>query len=171
MNGEPYTTLMRFRQWSTNDLYLVLCNCLHGVPEPERTIILRVLDHIQVVEDIFRHHLQRRPHGHQAPRSQTIPSFETMQVASREMGAWYADYTARLTQAELEAPIEFAYANGEPARLTRGEMLLHVAMHGAGHRGNIGILLQKNGLQPSPDRLTDFLRAERAQCGGNVVRG
>jgi uncharacterized damage-inducible protein DinB len=44
--------------------------------------------------------------------------------------------------------------------MTRGEMLLHVAMHAAGHRGQAALLLQKNGIQPWPDRMTDFLKAE-----------
>lgn len=45
--------------------------------------------------------------------------------------------------------------------MTRGDMLLHVATHGTYYRGNIGILLQKNGIEPNPDRLTDFLATER----------
>jgi uncharacterized damage-inducible protein DinB len=53
-------------------------------------------------------------------------------------------------------------ANGGPARMTRGEMLLHVAMHAAGHRGQAALLLQKNGIQPWPDRITDFLAADDA---------
>ena len=43
--------------------------------------------------------------------------------------------------------------------MTRGEMLLHVATHAAGHRGQVALLLQKNGIQPFPDRITDFLHA------------
>ena len=43
--------------------------------------------------------------------------------------------------------------------MTRGEMLLHVATHAAGHRGQVALLLQKNGIQPFPDRITDFLKA------------
>ena len=46
--------------------------------------------------------------------------------------------------------------------MTRGEMLLHVAMHAAGHRGQAALLLQKNGIQPWPDRITDFISAEDA---------
>ena len=56
--------------------------------------------------------------------------------------------------------IAFSFSNGEPGRMTRGEMLLHVALHGAGHRGQVALLLQKNGIQPWPDRITDFLGAE-----------
>ena len=39
---------------------------------------------------------------------------------------------------EVDEPLAFSFANGEPARMTRGEMLLHVAMHAAGHRGQVG---------------------------------
>ena len=56
--------------------------------------------------------------------------------------------------------VAFSFSNGEPASMTRGEMLLHVAMHAAGHRGQVALLLQKNGIQPFPDRITDFLKAE-----------
>lgn len=161
MSTEPYCTLMRFRDWATNDLYGVLADCHEGLPEPDRTIVLRVLDHMHTVEDIFRHNLERRPHAFRAPRSAVMPPFEELRSASRAIGAWYADYTAALAPRQLDEPIDFTYANGEPARMTRGQMLLHVALHSTGHRGNIGILLQKNGVQPNPDRLTDFLEATR----------
>ena len=59
---------------------------------------------------------------------------------------------------EVDEAIAFSFSNGEPARMTRGEMLLHVAMHAAGHRGQAALLLQKNGIQPWPDRITDFLK-------------
>jgi uncharacterized damage-inducible protein DinB len=35
-----------------------------------------------------------------------------------------------------------------------------VALHSAGHRGQVALLLQKNGVEPWPDRITDFLKAE-----------
>jgi uncharacterized damage-inducible protein DinB len=60
----------------------------------------------------------------------------------------------------VDEAIDFSFSNGEPARMTRGEMLLHVAMHSAGHRGQVALLLQKNGIEPFPDRMTDFLQAE-----------
>ncbi len=41
--------------------------------------------------------------------------------------------------------------------MTRGEIILHVCMHGTCHRGNAGLLLQKNGIRPNDDRMTDFL--------------
>jgi uncharacterized damage-inducible protein DinB len=41
--------------------------------------------------------------------------------------------------------------------MRRGEIIMHVCLHGACHRGNAGILLQKNGIAPNDDRMTDFL--------------
>ena len=43
--------------------------------------------------------------------------------------------------------------------MTRGEILLHVCLHGTYHRGNAGLILLKNGIQPNPDAVTDFLEA------------
>ena len=57
----------------------------------------------------------------------------------------------------MDEAIAFSFANGKPARMTRGEILLHVAMHAAGHRGQAALLLQNNAIQPWPDRITDFL--------------
>jgi uncharacterized damage-inducible protein DinB len=68
----------------------------------------------------------------------------------------------------VDEAISFSFANGKPARMTRGEMLLHVAMHAAGHRGQAALLLQKNGIQPWPDRMTDFLKAEDASSERQV---
>ena len=48
--------------------------------------------------------------------------------------------------------------------MTRGEMLLHVAMHAAGHRGQVALLLQKNGIEAWPDRITDFLGADHVDA-------
>jgi uncharacterized damage-inducible protein DinB len=47
--------------------------------------------------------------------------------------------------------------------MRRSEMLLHVCLHGCYHRGNAGLVLQKNGIAPNSDRMTDFLeQAPRA---------
>jgi uncharacterized damage-inducible protein DinB len=153
-------TLMYYQRWATNGLNAVLAENLGRVPADEQVLILRLLDHIQVVDDIFSHNLEARPHAYPAPRSTELPSFDTLAGKARSMADWYADYADALTPERADEAIAFTFSNGEPARMTRGEMLLHVAMHGGGHRGQAALLLQKNGIQPFPDRITDFLKAE-----------
>jgi uncharacterized damage-inducible protein DinB len=166
----PYRTLMHYKRWATNGLNSVLAENLERLPADERILVRRLLDHIQTVDEIFSHNLEARPHGHLAPRSVELPSFDALASKARATADWYADYADALLPEEVDEAIVFSFSNGEPANMTRGEMLLHVAMHAAGHRGQAALLLQKNGIQPWPDRLTDFLRAEDAGPERQVPR-
>ncbi len=157
----PYRTLIQQMRWATNGLNTVIAENLERIPDGDRMLIRRLLDHIQTVDEIFRHNLEGRPHGHRAARSDELPSFDALADKARATVDWYADYADALRPEEVDQPIAFAFSNGEPARMTRGEMLLHVATHAAGHRGQAALLLQKNGIMPWPDRITDFLGAER----------
>lgn len=154
----PYRTVIHQKRWATNGLNAVLAENLERVPSDERILVVRILDHVQIVDEIFRHNLEARPHGYLAPRSVELPSFDALATRARETGDWYAGYADALMPEELDEAIGFSFSNGEPARMTRGEMLLHVVTHAAGHRGQIALLLQKNGIQPFPDRITDFVR-------------
>ena len=158
----PYRTLMHYKRWATNGLNAVIAENLDHLPADEQILVRRLLDHIQAVNEIFSHNLEARPHGHLAPRSVGLPSFEELAGKARSTADWYVDYADALLPEEVDEAIAFSFSNGEPARMTRGEMLLHVAMHAAGHRGQAALLLQKNGIQPWPDRLTDFLKVEDA---------
>lgn len=158
----PYRTLMHYKRWATNGLNSVLAETLERMPADEQVLVLRLLDHIQAVDEIFSHNLEARPHGYRAPRSAELPSLAALASKARASGDWYADYADALLPEEVDEAIAFPFSNGEPASMTRGEMLLHVAMHAAGHRGQVALLLQKNGIEPFPDRMTDFLRAEDA---------
>lgn len=158
----PYRTLIHSKRWATNGLNAVVADTFERLPADDRVLVLRLLDHIQAVDEIFRHNLEARPHHYPAPRSAALPTLDALADTACATADWYADYADALTPDQVDETIAFSFANGEPARMTRGEMLLHVAMHAAGHRGQVALLLQKNGLQPFPDRITDFLKAEEA---------
>ena len=153
----PYRTLVHQKRWATNGLHAVIAENVDRVPADEQLLIRRLLDHIQVVDEIFRHNLEARPHGYAAPRSPELPCLGALAKRASATADWYVDYADALKPEEVDEPLAFRFANGKPARMTRGEMLLHVAMHAAGHRGQAALLLQKNGIVPWPDRLTDFL--------------
>ncbi|SEN82986.1 Uncharacterized damage-inducible protein DinB (forms a four-helix bundle) [Rhodospirillales bacterium URHD0017] len=158
----PYRTLIHQKRWATNGLYAVIADNVDRLPADEQLLIRRLLDHIQVVDEIFRHNLEARSHGYRAPRSTELPSLEPLAISARGTADWYADYADALSPDEVDEALAFSFANGKPARMTRGEVLLHVAMHAAGHRGQAALLLQKNGIVPWPDRITDFLNASDA---------
>ncbi|OJU31331.1 MAG: hypothetical protein BGN99_20055 [Alphaproteobacteria bacterium 65-37] len=167
----PYRTLIHYKRWATNGLNGVVAETFDRLPADEQVIVLRLLDHIQVVDEIFSHNLEARPHNYGAARSPELPALDALAGKARATNDWYADYADTLRPEEVDEVIDFPFSNGEPASMTRGEMLLHVAMHAAGHRGQVALLLQKNGIQPWPDRITDFLKAESAGNYGVNPRG
>jgi uncharacterized damage-inducible protein DinB len=154
---QPYSQLVRYKQWADNGLLEVAERHYERLDSQNQAIFLRVLDHIHAVDRIFRHHLLGSSHGFAAPRSGEMPGFCTLAAGIRETDAWYAAYVDGLTERDFEQPVEFVFTNGSPACMRRGEIILHLCLHGTYHRGNAGIVLQLTGITPNDDRLTDFL--------------
>jgi uncharacterized damage-inducible protein DinB len=159
MTSHPYAQLIRYKQWADRGLYDVVADNLGRLDQQDALIMLRVLDHIHVVDRVFQAHLQGVPHAFHAPRSDDTPDFRALASGTREVDDWYVAYVDRLREQDFAGSIDFVFTNGTPARMTRGEMLLHVCLHGTYHRGNAGIVLQKSGIAPNDDRMTDFLAA------------
>lgn len=157
MTGHPYSQLVRYKQWADRGLYDVVGRNLDRLPAQDAAIILRVLDHIHVVDKIFQRHLQGLPHTFKAPRSEEMPDFQALASSVSEIDDWYASYVGNLPEHDFDQSIDFAFTNGTAARMRRGEIILHVCLHGTYHRGNAGIVLQKNGMAPNDDRMTDFV--------------
>ena len=68
-----------------------------------------------------------------------------------------SDYSSPPSPIHVVDRIFQHHLQGKRARMRRGEILLHVCLHGTYHRGNAGAVLQLKGLTPSRDSVTDFL--------------
>jgi uncharacterized damage-inducible protein DinB len=154
---QPYSQLIAIKRWADRGLYDVLERSFERLTTEESSLMLRILDHIHTVDRIFQHHLQGLPHEYRAPRSEKLPQLSALARGAREVDDWYASYARRLAEEEFAQPVDFVFTSGKPARMTRGEILLHVCLHGTYHRGNAGALLQLRGITPSRDSITDFL--------------
>jgi uncharacterized damage-inducible protein DinB len=157
MNCQPYSQLVAVKRWADRGLYEAVSRNFERLNPEEASIMLRILDHIHVVDRIFQQHLQGLPHTFQAPRSAAVPELQTLADGTQEVDAWYESYVNGLSAEDFAAPLDFFFTSGKRARLRRGEIILHVCMHGNYHRGNAGAVLQLKGLTPSRDALTDFL--------------
>lgn len=157
MTCAPYSQLVRYKQWADRELHEVIGRNLGRLSTEDASILLRILDHIHAVDSIFQHHLQGLPHSFKAPQSEKLPEFHTLVSSASAIDDWYVSYVDGLTKSDLEQPLDFVFTSGKPAHMRRGEIILHVCLHGTYHRGNAGIVLKKNGIDPGGDRLTDFL--------------
>lgn len=157
MTCHPYSQLVGYKRWADRGLYDVAARNLHQLNTEDTAILIRILDHIHVVDIMFQHHLQGLRHGFHAARSVEMPDFQALARGTREVDYWYASYVEGLAENDFDQHVDFVFTSGTPARMRRSEIILHVCLHGTYHRGNAGILLQKNGIVPNDDRLTDFL--------------
>ncbi len=159
MSRQPHAQLIDMKRWADRGLYDVLGGHLEQLPAEEVSIMLRILDHMHAVDRIFQHHLQGLPHTFKAARSESMPAFQALAKSVQETDDWYASYVSSLTQEQLEQPVDFVFTSGKRARMRRGEIILHVCLHGNYHRGNAGAVLQLKGMTPGRDGLTDFLES------------
>lgn len=155
----PYAQLIEVKRWADHALYDAVNQNLDQLTEQEIEIMLRVLDHIQAVDRIFQCHLEGRPHGYRAARSDTLSTLEALEDGMKEVDDWYAAHVSGLPSEAFDEVVDFVFTSGKPARMTRAQILLHISLHGSYHRGNAGAILQLKGLTPGRDGLTDFLEA------------
>ena len=58
------------------------------------------------------------------------------------------DFLGRITDAELEAAVEFALGEGSKHVMSRADLLQHAAIHAAHHRGQVALLARTLGFEP-----------------------
>ncbi|HEY4213989.1 MAG TPA: DinB family protein [Steroidobacteraceae bacterium] len=157
MTAQAFSQLISIKRWADRGLHDVVSGQFDRLSAQDQSLMLRILDHIHVVDRIFQRHLQGMPHVFRAPRSEQLPQLQALVSSMRAVDDWYATYVSALDKADLDQVVEFAFTSGKAARMKRSEILLHVCLHGTYHRGNAGALLQLRGLTPSRDAITDYL--------------
>ena len=155
----PYLQLIDVKCWADRGLCGAIRKNADRLGAEEMAILIQILDHFHVVDRIFQHHLLGRAHGFRAARSDAPPAFGQLVQDIEETDDWYRSYVGSLSPAEFDEYVDFTFTSGKPARMRRGEILLHICLHGTYHRGNAGAVLQLKGLTPSRDAITDYLEA------------
>lgn len=159
MTCHPFLQLVRYKQWADRGLYDVIAPKLDLLPAQDAGLLLRILDHVHVVDVIFQHHLLGLRHTFPASHSENMPDFQALSRSTNELNDWYTRYASNLPESDFDEPVHLVFTNGASASMRRGEIILHVCLHGTYHRGNAGLILQKNNISPNNDRMTDFLEA------------
>jgi uncharacterized damage-inducible protein DinB len=123
---------------------------LPDVPPPRA---LAVLGHLAGSQRTWLSRLTGRP----SPLV-VWPSLTREQCAA-ELARDAAEWSAYLAGSpDLAARLTYTNAKGEPSSNTIDEILTHVLMHSAYHRGQLAMLTRDSGATPAP---TDFVFAAR----------
>src|SRR5579859_5851016 len=156
------TTLFQHKAWCNRGLVEALRAAPADADRRQMAVILFTLDHTSIVDQIFKAHLSGVAPGFTGVVAGKMPDLGELSRTLAETDAWYLDYVARVSPAELETEVAFTFVDdGSPGRMTKGEMLAHVVTHGASHRGAIGKMLEGLKVRGASDMVTTFQREGR----------
>jgi len=83
------------------------------------------------------------------------------ELASRNASE-YASYVASADAAALATDIAYVNSAGQSFTSRVDDILVHVAMHGAYHRGQVALLVREAGSKPAPTDYIAFVRGAPA---------
>jgi uncharacterized damage-inducible protein DinB len=156
MTHSTLSSLLGHKAWANAELF----GLLETVPEQHAERLhfcARVLNHIYVVDRIFRALLSGEPRPYDATGTKETPLLTQLRQDVAATDAWYMNYSLCVTATELAENLNFTFTDGDSGRMSREEILLHVITHGSYHRGNVGQVLRQLSIAPPPDLYTKFL--------------
>jgi uncharacterized damage-inducible protein DinB len=160
--------LFRYKAWA-NDELLTALSALGG-ESPVTGLAIKALSHSHVVDAIFAAHMRRKAHAYTSANPNDAPTLEDLSAEIRKCDREYIDYVSALGPDQLAERIDFTFTDGEPGRMSREEMLMHVITHGIGHRGQVSALMLLNSVPPAKDGFTTYLHAAEASARGRARR-
>jgi uncharacterized damage-inducible protein DinB len=145
-----------FRRWFAYDDW-ANCEALRFIEAaenpPARSVAL--IAHIAAAELLWHSRLLGKP-SPLAVWPAITPRESAVHLQSAKQ-AW-SEYLGSLAVADLEASIHYTNSKGERFMSAVRDILTHVVMHGAYHRGQIASDLRAHGFEPA---YTDFIQAVR----------
>ena len=154
--------LTRYKAWADDLTYQMAAALPWEEIVKERPTTFKTightLQHIAIVDEIFRAHLENRGHGYSRRTVETLPSMDDLRRRAKELNGWWIDYADRLTDDAAAQPVDFTYVNGDPGRMTGLEIVLHVVQHATYHRGYVDDMMYQVPVTPPATDLTVFLQ-------------
>lgn len=154
--------LMRYKAWADHLLFQSLARLpAEQLTQPQPIVfgsLLRTLNHVHAMDEVWRAHLTGRPHGFTTRNPQDCPGFAELRSAQADMDAWYVSYADELDEALCDQEVRFEFIGGNPGVMSRRAILLHVVNHDTYHRGHAGGMMYTLNAHPPTTDLPVFLR-------------
>jgi len=116
---------------------------------------LQLLGHILSAERLWLERLKTQPQSSPVwPQS----DLSRCEAEVTEVAGLWREYLELVTSGDLSQSVSYKNSKGESWSSTVGDIVTHVVMHSAYHRGQIASLMRENGETPA---YTDFIHGIR----------
>ena len=160
------STLLSFKRWADQQTLAAIGTIDDSLYAEQKKIMIRLMNHIYVVDAIFKGNLQGIDHGYRALNTVETPTLADLSRAMRECSDWYLTYVERWNSPTQ--PISFNFVDGGQGSMSATEMVEHVLHHSSYHRGAVGWLIGQAGGVPPKDVLSVFLRDHALDSKGSL---
>ena len=146
---DHFRRLFSYDDWANRD-------CIASLRKNESAshFSFKVMSHIISTERVWLARLESRPNPEVWPEW-TLDETDRQRA---DNGSQWRQYLASLTPAKLEDEASYRNTKGEPFHSMVQDVITHVLMHSAYHRGQIASDLRASGGMPP---YTDFIHAVR----------
>jgi len=139
-----------YDDWANREVLAALRASAHPAARPRQ-----LLAHILSAERLWLERILEQP--------QSLPvwpdfTFDQCEAQLTELSRLWREFLVQLSDAGLSKKITYKNSKGEPWTSTVEDILTHVLLHSAYHRGQIASLVRAGGDQPA---YTDYIHAVR----------
>lgn len=154
--------LVEYKSWANEVTYLSLSEISDAeLSKPRQTNFKNIsstMNHVYVVDDIFKSHLLGISHGYLDRNTETCPPFSALRAQQIQIDKWYVDFVSSLKVEALGKVINFNFVGGGKGEMSVTEIIFHIVNHGTYHRGFVSDMMYQIPSIPTANDLTVYLR-------------
>ncbi|ERK05835.1 hypothetical protein L579_3138 [Pantoea sp. AS-PWVM4] len=158
MDRNTVVTLLKYKKWADAATLKSIIALDASADSQKRHLMLRLMNHIYVVDMIFRANITGQSHGYTALNTPETPSCDELAANMNACTDWYIEHISAMNDADFAETINFRFVDGGDGEMKAIDMINHVLFHGTYHRGAVGWLISECGGVPPKDVMTVFLR-------------
>ena len=160
MSAEDFLRMFAYDHWANRECLKAMSKhacapgeAVSGEGIPRNTV--GRIAHILSAEKLWLQRILREQQSMPVWPSSTIEECEAL---ADELGSAWRNYLGKLRPGGLDEKIEYRNSKGEAWSSRVEDVLMHVLMHSAYHRGQIALEMRAAGIEPA---YTDFIHAVR----------
>jgi uncharacterized damage-inducible protein DinB len=149
--------MFAYKGWSDHRIFDAIKTLDKVVSSDTFNFSLQQLNHLAIVEELFKARLLNNSLPHVNTNSEVVPSLDELLLRLEQSQQWYCAYIETLSQSELEQQLAFTFMDGKKGCMSISEILFHIVNHASYHRGSIAHALDLAGVAHPSDSYNIFI--------------